>query len=65
MVYYVDIQAKAGGDGSAQAPFQRIQQAADRAMPGDEVLVAPGVYREWVNPRNAGTQAQRITYRST
>ncbi|MBQ8973631.1 MAG: right-handed parallel beta-helix repeat-containing protein, partial [Clostridia bacterium] len=65
MVYYVDIQAKAGGDGSAQAPFQRIQQAADRAMPGDEVLVAPGIYREWVNPRNAGTQAQRITYRST
>ena len=33
-------------------------------MPGDEVLVAPGVYREYVNPKHAGTETERIVYRS-
>lgn len=32
---------------------------------GDEVLVAPGVYREYVDPVNAGTWDARITYTST
>ena len=29
------------------------------------MLVAPGIYREYVDPVNAGTQENRITYRST
>ena len=64
MQYYVDVQAAFGGDWSKNSPFQKIQQAADLARPGDEVLVAPGIYREYVNPKNAGTSEQRITYRS-
>ncbi len=64
MQYYVDVHAAFGGDGSKNSPFQKIQQAADLARPGDEVLVAPGIYREYVNPKNAGTSEQRITYRS-
>lgn len=63
MIYYVNAAAK-NGDGSKEHPFTRIQQAADAAMPGDEVLVYPGVYRENVNPRHAGTPDARITYRS-
>ena len=35
------------------------------AVAGDEVLVAPGIYREYVNPENAGTEEARIVYRST
>ena len=27
--------------------------------------MAPGVYREYVDPQNAGTEDARITYRST
>lgn len=64
MKYYVDQKASAPGDGSREHPFARIQQAAEIALPGDEVLVAPGVYREAVHPRHAGTLEARITYRA-
>lgn len=65
MKLYVDQKAGRDGNGSQERPFRHIQDAAAIAQPGDEVLVAPGVYREYVNPVNAGTQEERITYRST
>lgn len=64
MKYYVNIDAPKGGDGSREHPFRKIQEAALRARPGDEVLVAPGIYREAVNPANSGEEGARITYRS-
>ena len=64
MIYYVNIQASREGDGSRERPFRFINEAAKVAMPGDEVVVAPGVYREYVNPVHAGTEDARITYRS-
>ena len=39
MKYYVDCRAAAGGDGSENKPFNKIQQAADIAVAGDEVIV--------------------------
>ena len=64
MIYYVNAQAPREGNGSQTMPFRRINDAAQLARPGDEILVAPGVYREYVNPRYAGTEEQRIVYRS-
>ncbi len=65
MQIYVSAQASRRGDGSKEAPFQTITQAAKIARAGDEVLVAPGVYREWVDPVNGGeSDSCRITYRS-
>lgn len=64
MIYYVDGKAVRDGDGSKAYPFRKIQEAATLALPGDEVIVAPGIYRENVNPVNGGTQTARITYRS-
>ena len=64
MIYYVSADAPRGGDGSERAPFRTIQQAADLALPGDEVRVLPGLYREYVNPIHAGIGDARITYRS-
>ncbi|MDE6320131.1 MAG: right-handed parallel beta-helix repeat-containing protein [Lachnospiraceae bacterium] len=64
MKYYVNGNAAQGGDGSKEKPFGRIQEAADRAVPGDEVIVAPGIYREAVSPVNAGSEDARIVYRS-
>lgn len=64
MKYYVDVNAKPQGDGSKERPFVKIQQAANIALPGDEVIVMPGVYFEEVSPVNAGTKKEPIVYRS-
>ena len=64
MKYYVNLKAPQGGDGSRENPFQKIGEAAAIAVPGDEVIVAPGVYRESVNPANGGSEEARIVYRS-
>lgn len=64
MIYYVNAAAAREGDGSKERPFRRINEAAKVAAPGDEVLVAPGIYREYVDPVNGGTEDARITYRS-
>ncbi len=64
MVIYVNGKVTKDGDGTGENPFRTISQAAQIARPGDEVVVAPGVYREYVNPLHAGTQEQRIVYRS-
>ncbi len=64
MQYHVDIHAAPGGDGSREKPFLHISDAAGIALPGDEVLVYPGIYREAVDPANGGTEDKRIVYRS-
>ena len=64
MTYYVNVNAPKDGNGSKEMPFRHIDDAARVAVAGDEIIVAPGVYREYVNPRNAGTEEKRITYRS-
>ena len=64
MIYYVDAQAKTRGDGTKLHPFRKIQHAADIALPGDEILVFPGVYREAVHPVYGGKPDARIVYRS-
>lgn len=64
MKYYVDATVFRSGNGTQEYPFKRIQEAADIAEPGDEVLVSPGIYRENVNPKHAGRADARITYRS-
>ncbi|MBQ6323100.1 MAG: right-handed parallel beta-helix repeat-containing protein [Lachnospiraceae bacterium] len=63
-VYYVDCGTAYDGDGTAEHPFRHIQDAARIARPGDEVMVAPGIYREAVHPVCAGTQEAPIRYRS-
>ena len=64
MIYYVNASAERDGNGSKQRPFKHIDDAARIAVAGDEVVVAPGIYREKVTPRNAGTEDARIVYRS-
>ena len=64
MKYYVSANVERTGDGTKERPFATIQEAARVAQPGDEVIVAPGVYREAVDPQCAGTEEARIVYRS-
>ena len=65
MKIYVNAKARCDGDGTKERPFKRINDAAKIAKAGDEVLVMPGLYREYVNPVNGGTADNRIVYRST
>ena len=65
MNLYVDVHAGRDGNGTEKMPFRRINEAAKVAKPGDTVLVAPGVYREYVDPIFAGEPDARITYKST
>lgn len=65
MQIYVSAKAKRDGNGSKGSPFKNINQAASIAVAGDEVIVAPGIYREWVEPKNGGAgDNSRITYLS-
>ena len=63
-IYYVNANADHDGSGSKESPFKRINEAAKIAAAGDEILVAPGIYREYVCPKNAGTKEAPIRYRS-
>ncbi|MCM1056312.1 MAG: right-handed parallel beta-helix repeat-containing protein [Firmicutes bacterium] len=64
-IYHV---AKTGSDynqGTEEAPFLTIQQAARTAGAGDTVIVHEGVYREWVRPMTGGvSDSCRVTYRA-
>ena len=64
MKIYVNQAAGREGYGTKEMPFRWINDAAKIAKPGDEVIVAPGVYRETVDPIFAGEENARIVYRS-
>ena len=64
MKYFVNAKVRRSGNGKENFPFKTISEAAKLAKAGDEVLVFPGVYREYVDPANAGTEDKPIVYRS-
>ncbi len=44
--------------------FRTISEAAAKAVPGDEILVQKGVYREHIAPERGGEKDKPITYRA-
>ena len=63
MIFYVAGNSSSKGLGTKEQPFQTISQAAAIARGGDTIIVAPGIYREYVNPRYGGTgDDDRVTY---
>lgn len=64
MKIYVDTNTERDGNGTKEYPYKLINEAARIAVPGDEILVFPGIYHENINPVNAGIKGARITYRS-
>ena len=65
MKYYVSASEDRDGNGAKETPFRSISAAAAVARAGDEVIVAPGIYREYVDPKRGGIDDdRRIVYRS-
>ncbi len=61
--YVVDgshARARDDGPGTAEEPFKTIDRAAQALQPGERVVVAAGVYREWVRPRRGGTGPDKM-----
>jgi hypothetical protein len=63
---YVDAQrGNNANDGTAHAPWQTIQKAADSAQPGDTVLVAKGDYPERIHVTRSGAPDHPITFQAS
>ena len=60
VILYVDDNAPPGGNGAPGAPYQKIQEAVNHAVPGTEVSVADGVYREAVTFPQSGAAGNWI-----
>jgi hypothetical protein len=52
------------GPGTESQPFKTIAPAAERAQPGDTVLVHAGIYRERLTPARGGEEGHPITYQA-
>ncbi len=64
-VYHVAVNGNNDNSGSILKPFRTISAAAKKAMPGDEIIVHAGVYREQVAPPRGGhSEKDRIWYRA-
>jgi len=48
--------------GTPEAPFASIDAAAKIVLPGERVLVHPGVYREWVRPSRGGEGPEAMVH---
>ncbi|MEW6404975.1 MAG: hypothetical protein AB1649_24530, partial [Chloroflexota bacterium] len=59
-ILHVNDDAPAGGDGSAAAPFQKIQDGVNRAVPGTQILVADGIYKEAITFPSSGSAGNWI-----
>lgn len=62
--WHVSPSGRDGAAGKADAPLRRIQEAADRAAPGDTILLQPGIYADPVRFDHGGTEGKPITLRA-
>jgi hypothetical protein len=60
--WFVSTTGAASNNGSLNAPFATIQEAANVAKPGDTVFIMGGVYHETVTPPTSGTAGAPITF---
>ncbi len=61
--FYVDgshPEASDDGPGAKAKPFRTINKAAEILQPKERVLVAEGVYREWIRPKRGGTSPDNM-----
>lgn len=52
--WHVSVTGCDEGNGSVSSPFRHVQFAADKAQPGDKIIIHEGVYREKIVPPRGG-----------
>jgi hypothetical protein len=62
--YYVTPNGNDSGPGSKSLPWQTITKANAVLQPGDTAYVAPGEYRQRIEPARSGQKDKYITYRA-
>jgi hypothetical protein len=62
--WHVSPSGRDGAAGKADAPLRRVQEAVDRARPGDTILLQPGIYSEPVRFDHGGSEGKPITLRA-
>ncbi|OYT29326.1 hypothetical protein B6U98_02560 [Thermoplasmatales archaeon ex4572_165] len=65
VILFVDINNMYCDDdnpGTEEEPLYRIQEAANRSIPGTMIYVKEGIYYETVNVRNSGNVDEMITF---
>lgn len=62
---YVNPAVSTSGDGTQTKPFKKIQDALNKAQPGDTVNLMPGVYREQPKTVRNGSASAPITIKGT
>ena len=63
--WYVSPEGNDSNPGTLNSPFKTIQFASTKTLPGDEVILRKGIYRErFIKPAVSGTITQPITYRN-
>lgn len=64
-IYYVcDKTGNDENNGSKESPFKTINKSTFKVLPGDTVLVNPGIYRERILPIMSGKNYEPITFKS-
>lgn len=58
---HVSKQGLTGATGTVKQPVASVQEALDRAQPGDVVKVHPGIYNERVSFKTGGTYGKPVT----
>jgi PA14 domain/Right handed beta helix region len=62
--FYVAPSGDDTNPGSLEKPFKTIQKCADVVTAGFTCVVRAGTYRETVTPKNSGTSAKPITFKT-
>jgi len=63
-IFYVSVNGSEGNTGAIDAPFQTINTALNRAVPGDTVMVRGGAYYEKVVFPKSGIVNKNITVKA-
>jgi hypothetical protein len=62
--WHVSEKGRDGSNGTMDEPVRTIQFAVDRARPGDQIIVHPGIYPNPVKIKRGGTKERPIVLRA-